>query len=193
MITAADSALAAHIAAALTRKGRRVRLACHHNGGVKSVRLLRRRYDRRVAVLAGNLGERDFCRRAVFDTVREHGSLDILVNVIGAVDGAPAGEPHRGIRTLFHVIQAGLPHLHRGSVILNLCVTSGSASTAVATHLHEAVAAFTRSLASGLARRGVRVAALTVQRPVAPCSRAPQVSTSPSGAEPFAAFSSLHL
>jgi NAD(P)-dependent dehydrogenase (short-subunit alcohol dehydrogenase family) len=108
------------------------------------------------------------CRRAIAQTVRETGSLDVLVNV---VSGAGTNA-RRGIRTLFFSTRAALPYFRAGSLILNLHLTPFPLSRHEADYVTRTVGAMTRSLALGLSRRGVHVSAITVAQQ-APTSSLP--------------------
>lgn len=125
---------------------------------------------RRCLILPGDVGEEEFCRKAVKQIIQEFGRLDILVNNAGeqhpqnSISDVTSAQLERTFRTnifgCFYLTQAALPHLQSGSSIIN--TTSITAYTG-----HEllidysaskgAVVSFTRSLSEALVKMGIRV------------------------------------
>ena len=92
----------------------------------------RRSSRRRVAArsrIAGDIGDKAFCERAVKQIVDELGRLDILVNNAGEqhpdkdIRDITEEQLRRTFQTnifgMFFMIQAALPHLKQGSAIIN--------------------------------------------------------------------------
>jgi NAD(P)-dependent dehydrogenase (short-subunit alcohol dehydrogenase family) len=127
-------------------------------------------YGRRCLLIPGNLRNEKFCHTVITKTKRYFGKLNILIN--------NAGEQHpqnnienitksqllktfeTNIFSYFYLIQAALPHLKKGDVIINTAsVTSYKGSD----HLIDysatkgAIVALTRSLSQALAKKGIRV------------------------------------
>jgi NAD(P)-dependent dehydrogenase (short-subunit alcohol dehydrogenase family) len=121
----------------------------------------------------GDLGDRDTCRELVRKVVKWLGRIDVLVN--------NAGEQHADndiaditeeqlIRTfqtnilgMFYLVQAALPHMGKGGVIVNTTsITSyqGSESLLDYSATKGAITAFTLSLSKNLLPRGIRVNAV---------------------------------
>ncbi|MBF0391152.1 MAG: SDR family oxidoreductase [Alphaproteobacteria bacterium] len=141
---------------------------------------------RRCVTLAGDVSDPAFCRRAVDETIKALGRLDVLVN--NAAEQHPqedflAISPEQLERTfrtnifaMFHLTQAALPHLPEGGAIINsTSVTAyrGSPHLIDYAATKGAIVSFTRSLATNLAPRGVRVNAVApgpIWTPLIPAS-----------------------
>jgi NAD(P)-dependent dehydrogenase (short-subunit alcohol dehydrogenase family) len=125
---------------------------------------------RRCLVLAGDIGDRAFCREAVRQTIEAFGHLDILVNNAAEQHPQPRLERisqeqlERTFRTnvfgYVYMTQAALPHLQPGAVIINttsVTAYEGHPQLIDYSATKGAIVAFTRSLALSLADRGIRV------------------------------------
>lgn len=125
---------------------------------------------RRCLLLAGDLGDEDFCRRVVAEAVTAFGRLDVVVNNAGeqhpreSLADISAAQLERTFRTnifsMFFLTKAALAHLGPGAAIVNTTsVTAyrGNPSLLDYSATKGAVTAFTRSLAINLAPKGVRV------------------------------------
>lgn len=123
--------------------------------------------------LCGDVGDPDFCQRAVDACIDEFGRLDILVN--NAAEQHPARspeeiDPEQLIQTFrtnffgyFWLAQSAMEHIGKGGSIINLSsVTAyrGSGHLLDYSSTKGAITSFTRSLAKVLAERGVRVNAV---------------------------------
>ncbi len=128
---------------------------------------------RQCILIAGDVRDATFCRDAVQQTFEAYGALDILVNNAAFQQHAESLEAlseERFDTTLktnvygyFHMAQAALPHLKRGSSIINTGSVTGLEGSA---HLLDysttkgAIHAFTKALARNLLERGIRVNAI---------------------------------
>jgi NAD(P)-dependent dehydrogenase (short-subunit alcohol dehydrogenase family) len=123
-----------------------------------------------AVLIAGDIGDEDFCRDAVARTLAAFGRLDILVN--NAAEQHPvddltelsAEQLERTFQTnvygYFFMTKAALPHLEKGAAIVNTTsVTAyrGSKGLLDYSATRGAIVAFTRSLSQELAKRGIRV------------------------------------
>ena len=125
---------------------------------------------KRCILLPGDVTDPAFCREAVAKTVREFGKLDVLVNnaayqqTTEKLEDLSDEQFDRTFRTnifgYFYLAKAAVPHMARGSAIVNCGSITGMegnktlidyASTKGAIH------AFTKSLAQNLIERGIRV------------------------------------
>jgi NAD(P)-dependent dehydrogenase (short-subunit alcohol dehydrogenase family) len=128
------------------------------------------REGRRIELFPGDVSSPTFCGTVVEDTVRRLGGLDILVNnaafqqhqtSLEVISDEQWEKTFRvNIFGYFYMARAALPHLRRGSAIVNVGSITGLeghkqlidyASTKGAIH------AFTKSLAQNLAEKGIRV------------------------------------
>ena len=125
---------------------------------------------RRAITIAGDIGDKAFCEKAVRQTVDQLGKLDILVNNAGEqhpdkdIRDISEDQLRRTFQTnifgMFFMTQAAEPHLKQGSAIIN-CTSetmyAGSPDLLDYSATKGAITAFTRSLAKNLVKKGVRV------------------------------------
>jgi NAD(P)-dependent dehydrogenase (short-subunit alcohol dehydrogenase family) len=128
---------------------------------------------RRCLLISGDVKDAAFCRDAVAKAVGHFGKLDILVNNAAFQEHADSLEDiteerldetlRTNIYGYFHMAKAALPHLKKGSCIINTgSVTGleGSAKLLDYSATKGAIHAFTKSLASNLIAKGIRVNAV---------------------------------
>ena len=171
LITGADSGIGRAVAALFAREGADIAISylCEHDDAAKTKEIVERE-GRKAIVIAGDLGDKQHCEHAVRQTVDQLGGLDILVN--------NAGEQHydedireisedqlkrtfqTNIFSMFFLTQAALPHLKKGSAIVN-CTSEtmykGSPGLLDYSATKGAITAFTRSLSKNLIEKGIRV------------------------------------
>jgi len=125
---------------------------------------------RKGLVIAGDVRQPEFCRRAIERTVKGFGKLDILVNNAAfqqhqeGLEDLSAEQWDRTFKTniygYFHMAKAALPHLREGSSIINtgsITGLEGSKELLDYAATKGAIHAFTKSLAQNLVERGIRV------------------------------------
>ncbi|MGC4080794.1 MAG: SDR family oxidoreductase [Vicinamibacterales bacterium] len=124
-------------------------------------------------LLPGDLTDRTLCEQLVEETVRHYGHLDILVNnaafqqhqaSIADIDDEQWDRTFRtNIYAYFYLARAAVPHMGRGSAIINVgSITGleGSAQLLDYASTKGAIHAFTKSLAQNLLPKGIRVNAV---------------------------------
>jgi NAD(P)-dependent dehydrogenase (short-subunit alcohol dehydrogenase family) len=137
-------------------------------------------------ILPGDIGNSDFCREAVRQTVAMFGRIDILVNnaaeqhLVERLEDLEDAQLERTFRTnifgQFFLTRAALPFIERGGSIINTTsVTAYQGSPALLDYsaTKGAIVAFTRSLAKQLLPRGIRVNAVApgpIWTPLIPAS-----------------------
>jgi len=124
----------------------------------------------RCLMFSGDITEESFCQQVVAQTVQAFGGLDILVN--NAAEQHPqesildisTEQLHQTFQTnifsFFYFTKAALPHLKKGSSIINTAsVTAykGNEKLLDYSATKGAVVTFTRSLALQLVQTGIRV------------------------------------
>lgn len=171
LVTGADSGIGRAVAALFAREGADVAISylCEHDDANKTKEIVEKE-GRKATVIAGDLGDKEFCEKVVKQAVDELGGLDILVN--------NAGEQHydedirditedqlkrtfqTNIFSVFFLTQAAMPHLKEGSAIVN-CTSEtmykGSPGLLDYSATKGAITAFTRSLSKNLVEKGIRV------------------------------------
>ena len=131
------------------------------------------REGRRCLLIAGDVQNSGFCRRAVEQTVAEFGRLDVLVNNAAFQEHADSLEDitderlevtfRTNIFGYFYMARAAVPHLKEGSSIINtssVVSLRGSAKLLDYSSTKGAINAFTLSLAQNLIEKGIRVNAV---------------------------------
>src|SRR5438105_14287715 len=117
-------------------------------------------------LIAGDVGDEKFCRRAVKETVQELGALDILVNNAAeqhpqeSIEKISGRQLERTFRTnifsMFFLTRAAIPHLQKGSAIVNttsVTAYKGNPKLLDYSATKGAIVAFTRSLSQGRAKK----------------------------------------
>ena len=174
LVTGGDSGIGRAVAVLYAREGADVAVAYldSHEDAKETQRWVEKE-GRRCLLIAGDVKDSGFCRDAVEKTVRELGKLDILVNNAAFQLHADSLEDitderlDETLRTnvfgYVYMARAALPHLKRGSSIINTGSVVGLRGSA---HLLDysatkgAIHAFTMSLASNLIDKGIRVNAV---------------------------------
>jgi NAD(P)-dependent dehydrogenase (short-subunit alcohol dehydrogenase family) len=174
LITGADSGIGRAVAALFAREGADVAILylCEHDDAAETKRIVEKE-GRKAIAIAGDVGDKAFCERAVAETVEKLGKLDIIVN--------NAGEQHwdedireiseeqlkRTFQTnifgMFFMTQAARPHLKKGAAIVNctsVTMYQGSKLLLDYSSTKGAITAFTRSLSENLVGDGIRVNAV---------------------------------
>lgn len=186
LITGGDSGIGRAVAIYFAREGADVALTYlnEHEDARETARLVEAE-GRRCFILAGDIGDENFCRDSVEKTVAQFGHLDVLVN--NAAEQHPQDLEHltahqltrtfqTNIFSFFYMAKAALPHLKPGSAIVNTAsVTAyrGSGQLLDYSATKGAIVAFTRSLAQALVDKGIRVNAVApgpVWTPLIPAS-----------------------
>ena len=171
LITGGDSGIGRATAVLFAREGADLGILYLNEGeDAQETKRLIEREGRSCVTIAGDVGDPDFCRSAVDQVIQRFGKLDVLVN--NAAEQHPKkdiGEiaPDQIERTFrtnifgyFYMVQAAMPHLRKGSAIINTTsVTAyrGSSDLLDYSATKGAIVAFTRSLAQKLASKGIRV------------------------------------
>ena len=140
------------------------------HGDAQQSKQLVERAGRRCLLIAGDIGDEDFCRTAVARMVEMFGRLDILVNNSAeqhpqnSLTGITREQLERTFRTnvfsMFYLTREALPHLGEGAAIVNTTsVTAyrGSPTLLDYSATKGAIVSLTRSLALSLVSKGIRV------------------------------------
>jgi NAD(P)-dependent dehydrogenase (short-subunit alcohol dehydrogenase family) len=174
LITGGDSGIGRAVAVLYAREGADVAIVyLNEHGDASETKRAVEGEGRRCMLIPGDVTDRDFCRETVESVVREMGGLDVLVNNAAFQLHATRFEeltPEQFDLTLktnlygyFHMSQAAVEHMQAGAAIVNTgSVTGieGSKDLLDYAMTKGGIHAFTRSLASHLIPRGIRVNAV---------------------------------
>ncbi len=174
IITGGDSGIGRSVAVLFAREGADV--AILYLDEHKDAEITRKAVEaegRKCMTISGDVADREFCRDSVKTVVKAFGHLDVLVNNAAFQVHVPRFEDlteahfDRTLRTnlygYFHMAQAAVEHMKPGSAIVNTgSVTGllGNKDLLDYSMTKGGIHAFTRSLATHLIPRGIRVNAV---------------------------------
>ncbi|KIY23246.1 SDR family oxidoreductase [Mesobacillus subterraneus] len=171
LITGGDSGIGKSVAIYYAKEGADVAIIyLEESIDAKTTKELIEAEGRKCLLLSGDVGSERFCEEAVRKTIDAFGKIDILVN--NAAEQHPqkslldisAQQLEKTFRTnvysIFHLTKAVLPHLKKGSSIMNtssITAYQGNEKLIDYSSTKGAIVSFTRSLAMSLASQGIRV------------------------------------
>lgn len=171
LITGGDSGIGRAVALAFAAEGANVAISYleEYEDAEKTLRLVEE-HGAKGILIPGDVSDKNHCHYVVEQTVRVFGKLDIVVNNAAQqypqdnLENISEEQLRRTFETnifsYFFITQAALPHLKKGSCIIN---SSSVTAYRGSHHLIDyaatkgAIVAFTRSLSSNLAKKGIRV------------------------------------
>jgi NAD(P)-dependent dehydrogenase (short-subunit alcohol dehydrogenase family) len=202
LITGADSGIGRAVAVLFAREGADVAVGYldEHADAEETKRAVEQE-GRRCILLPGDVADPEYCKSAVEETLGAFGRLDILVNNAAFQEHVNSfedlSEEHfdQTIKTnvygYFHMAKAAVPRMKPGSsIIMTGSVTGllGSRNLLDYSMTKGAIHAFTRSLATHLVERGIRVNAVApgpVWTPLNPADKPAEAVTKFGGDVPM--------
>ena len=171
LITGGDSGIGRAVAIAFAKEGADVAvLYLDEHKDAEETRSLVEEHRQTCLLIAGDIGDEKFCKRAIKQTVQKLKRLDIVVNNAAiqypqdSLEDISSKQLEKTFRTnifsYFNIAKAALPHLGKGSTIINTTsVTAyrGSPHLLDYSSTKGAIVSFTRSLSQGLVDKGIRV------------------------------------
>lgn len=171
IITGGDSGIGRAVAIAFAKEGANVSIVyLEERKDADETKRLVEKHGRKCLLIKGDIGQEEFCRKAVAQTVKEFGKLDILVNNAAeqhpqeSIEKITEKQLEKTFRTnifsFFFMAKAAMNHLKEGAAIINTAsVTAykGSAHLLDYSSTKGAITSFTRSLSQALADKCIRV------------------------------------
>ena len=171
IITGGDSGIGRAVAIAFAKEGADISVVyLEERKDANETKRLVEEHERKCLLIEGDVGEDDFCRKAVEQTVKEFGRLDLLVNNAAeqhpqdSIQKITEKQLERTFRTnifsFFFMAKAAMKHLKEGAAIINttsVTAYKGSAHLLDYSSTKGAITSFTRSLSQALADKGIRV------------------------------------
>jgi NAD(P)-dependent dehydrogenase (short-subunit alcohol dehydrogenase family) len=165
IITGGDSGIGRAAAIAFAKEGADVAIAyLSEDKDAAEAKTMVEKYGAKAEAFAGDIGDKEYCEALVEAVVQKFGRLDILVNNAG--EQHPQDDPlkisekqlERTFRTnifgMFFLTQAALPHLKKGSTIINTASVTAYKGHPILLDYSStkgAIVSYTRSLAQMLA------------------------------------------
>ena len=171
LITGGDSGIGRAAAVAFAREGADVAIIyLNEDADAQETARLIEAEGRRALLIARDIAKEGACQKAVKQTVKEFGRIDVLVNNAAqqfpqkSIEDITEKQLDRTFRiniyAMFFLTKAALPHMRKGSSIINTTsVTAyrGSPQLIDYSTTKGAIVSFTRSLAHSLVDKGIRV------------------------------------
>ena len=171
LITGGDSGIGRAVAIAFAKEDADVAVIyLEEHKDAKETRRLIEKEGRKCLLIAGDVGQEEFCRKAVEQAKEEFGKIDILVNNAAeqypreSIEKITEKQLERTFRTnifsFFFMTKAAMKHLKKGAAIINttsVTAYKGSPHLLDYSSTKGAITAFTRSLSQALADKAIRV------------------------------------
>jgi NAD(P)-dependent dehydrogenase (short-subunit alcohol dehydrogenase family) len=202
VISGGDSGIGRAVAAGMAREGAKIMILYldEHEDARETARIVGEEGSE-AEIIAGDIGSEQFCRDAIAKAVQRFGRIDILVNNAAeqhTVEGLEELTEEQLVRTfrtnifsMFFLTKAALPHLKRGSTIINcssITAYRGHAQLIDYAATKGAIVTFTRTLSQLMAPRGIRVNAVApgpIWTPLIPASFEPEKVSTHGGNTPL--------
>jgi NAD(P)-dependent dehydrogenase (short-subunit alcohol dehydrogenase family) len=174
IITGGDSGIGRAVAIAFAKEGAQISIVyLEEQKDATETRRLVEKHGRECLLIKGDIGREEFCRKAVAQTVKKFGGIDVVVNNAAeqhpqdSIEEITEKQLERTFRTnifsFFFMVKAAMKHLKKGAVIINttsVTAYKGSPELLDYSATKGAITAFTRSLSQALADKSIRVNAV---------------------------------
>ncbi|WP_308634796.1 SDR family oxidoreductase [Paenibacillus silvisoli] len=174
IVTGGDSGIGRAVSLIYAKEGADVAIVyLDEHGDADEIKGIIEALGRKCITIAGDIGDPEFCKKAVYDTTSQLGGLDIVVNNAAeqhpkeSIELITPQQLERTFKTnvfgMFYLTQAAMPHLKQGAAIINttsITAYHGSKDLLDYSSTKGAQVAFTRSLAMNVVAQGIRVNAV---------------------------------
>ena len=171
LITGGDSGIGRAVSILFARQGASVAIIyLNETKDAMDTKAMIESHGQKCLLIKGDIRKESFCKTAIRKTLRQFDKLDILINNaaihyetkdMAKMDMTNMKETFEvNVFSMFYLVKHSLPHLRKGSVIINTSsVTAyrGSAELIDYSATKGAIVSFTRSLAANLIKKGIRV------------------------------------
>ncbi len=171
IITGGDSGIGRAVAIAFAKEGAHISVVyLEEQRDATDTKHLVEEHGRKCLLIKGDVGQEEFCRKAVAQTVKEFGGVDVVVNNAAeqhpqdSIERITEKQLERTFRTnifsFFFMVKAAMKHLKKGAVIINttsVTAYKGSGHLLDYSSTKGAITTFTRSLSQALADKCIRV------------------------------------
>jgi NAD(P)-dependent dehydrogenase (short-subunit alcohol dehydrogenase family) len=171
IITGGDSGIGRAVAIAFAKEGAHISVVyLEEQRDANETKRLVEEHGAKCLLIKGDVGQEEFCRKAIAQTVEEFGGVDVVVNNAAeqhpqnSIEKITEKQLERTFRTnifsFFFMVKAAMKHLKKGAVIINttsVTAYKGSAHLLDYSSTKGAITAFTRSLSQALVEKCIRV------------------------------------
>jgi NAD(P)-dependent dehydrogenase (short-subunit alcohol dehydrogenase family) len=171
IITGGDSGIGRAVAIAFAKEGAHISVVyLEEQRDANETKRLVEEHGAKCLLTKGDVGQEEFCRKAIAQTVEEFGGVDVVVNNAAeqhpqnSIEKITEKQLERTFRTnifsFFFMVKAAMKHLKKGAVIINttsVTAYKGSAHLLDYSSTKGAITAFTRSLSQALVEKCIRV------------------------------------
>src|SRR5438046_8323367 len=165
IITGGDSGIGRAVAIAFAKEGADVSVVyLEEKKDANETKRLVEEHGRKCLLIEGDVGQEEFCRKAVEQTLKEFAKIDILINNAAeqhpqdSIEKITEKQLERTFRTnifsFFFMAKAAVKHLKKGAAIINttsVTAYKGSPHLLDYSSTKGEITAFTRSLSQALA------------------------------------------
>ncbi|WP_449539412.1 SDR family oxidoreductase [Ferdinandcohnia sp. Marseille-Q9671] len=171
IITGGDSGIGKAVAIDYAKEGANIVIVyLNEHDDAKETKRQIEEEGQKCLLLAGDIGNEEFCKEIIKKTIDTFGKLDILVNNAAeqhpqkSITDITSEQLERTFRTnifsYFYLTKAALAHLQQGSTIINttsVTAYKGNEQLVDYSATKGAVVSFTRSLSAQIVGKGIRV------------------------------------
>lgn len=171
LITGGDSGIGRAVSVAYAKEGADIVIVyLDEHEDAKETKAIIEKHGKKCLLIAGDVGEEEFCKEVISKAMGEFKKIDIIVNNAAemhpqnSIEDITKQQLEKTFKTnifsQFFITKAALPYLKDGGVIINTSsVTAFKGDEALIDYSSTkgAITSFTRSLALSLIKRNIRV------------------------------------